>query len=281
MSSKTMSALEKFMPTRQGEKNGNLTILNNMIAEVKEAENDRDAQKLQKVVGQHIKEIMSMIERQQAKLDKAKGLANKAKDIVKEDTTWNSVKQKATFGLAGIDIDEERAKATVEGLVATNEAMAEMNQVIQGIVALTCCSAAYSKIMIETIGGLLVNGFEKTDGTIIQLSDSSKDILQNIIFTAEQQTLIDREQDNKIENISSRLDEKDEVDSSQDLKIQQNVKSITTNKDLISQNAELIAKNQKDILELQKRNSKSLAILAWVAIVLSLISFGVSLAGKF
>lgn len=30
------SVFGKFMPTRQGEKNGNLAILNNMIAEVKE-----------------------------------------------------------------------------------------------------------------------------------------------------------------------------------------------------------------------------------------------------
>lgn len=135
--------------------------------------------------------------------------------------------------------------------------------------------------MIETIGGLLVNGFKKTDGTIIKLSDSSKDILQNIIFTAEQQTLIDRGQDNKIDDISSRLDKKDELDSSQDLKIQKNIESISTNKVLIDNNAELIAKNQKDILELQKRNSKSLAILAWVAIILSLVSLGVSLASKF
>ncbi len=268
--SKTMSELEKFMPTKQGDKKGNLTIFNDMVAEVKEAENNKDSQKLQIVVNKHIEVIRTMLEKQQAKLDKAKDLANRAKDIAKEDTAWNSIKQKTTFGLAGVDIDEERTKGLVEGLIATNEAMTEMNNVIQGIVALTCCSATYSKIMIETMGGILTDGFINAAGQREQLTENQKECIERLILTAKQhamQEFRDLKQDEKIEQIFEILKHKDEVDSRQE--------------EQIRKNAELIAQNQQNILVLQKRNSKIMAIFAWVAIALSLVSLGVSLAGKF
>lgn len=265
-----MNTLEKFMPTRQGEKNGNLAILNNMIAEVKEAENDRDAQKLQILVNRHIETIKAMLDRQQEKIDNAKRLANRAQSIAKENTLWNSFKQKTTFGLAGVDINEERAKATADGLVATNEAMAEMNKVIQGIVALTCCSTAYSKIMIDTMGGILTDGFINAAGQRQQLSESQKGFVEHILATTKQravQDLKDLEQDEKINQIFEILKSKEEIDSRQE--------------EQIRKNAELIAQNQQNILVLQKRNNKIMAIFAWVAITLSLVSLGVSLAGKF
>lgn len=260
--SKTMSALEKFM-SNQNEKMNSLTIVDAMIKEVKEAENDKDSQKLQEIVRQHIRAIMSMIEKQQAKLDKAKDLANKAQNIVKEDTTWNSIKQKTTFGLAGIDINEERAKATVDGLVATNEAMAEMNKVIQGIVALTCCSTAYSKIMIDTMGGILTDGFINAAGQRQQLSESQKEVVEHILATTKQRAMKDLEQDEKINQIFEILKNKDEIDSRQE--------------EQIRKNAELIAQNQQNILVLQKRNNKIMAIFAWVAIALSVASLSISL----
>lgn len=267
--SKTMSALEKFM-SNQNEKMNSLTIVDAMIKEVKEAENDKDSQKLQEIVGQHIRAIMAMLETQQEKLDRAKRLANRAKDIAEKDTFWNSVKQTATFGVAGIDIDEERARATADGLVATNEAVAEMNKVIQGIVALTCCSTAYSKIMIETMGGILTDGFIDAAGQRQQLSENQKELVERLLFTTQQHIAKesrDLEQDEKINRIFEILKNKDEIDSKQE--------------EQIRKNAELIAQNQQNILELQKRNNKIMAIFAWVAITLSLVSLGVSLAGKF
>lgn len=268
--SKTMSALEKFMPTRQGEKNGNLTILNTMIAEVKEAENSRDSQKLQILVNRHFEAIKAMLDRQQEKIDNAKRLANRAKDIAEKNTFWNSIKQKTTFGLAGIDIDEERAKATADGLVATNEAVAEMNQAIQGIVALTCCSVAYSKIMIDTMGGILTEGFIDAAGQRQQLTENQKELVERLLFTAKQHIAKeskDLEQDEKISQIFEILKNKDEIDSRQE--------------EQIRKNAELIAQNQQNILVLQKRNNKIMAIFAWVAIVLSLLSLAISASSKF
>lgn len=260
--SKTMSALGMVM-SRQDNKSD---IFEVMKREVKEAENDKDSQKLQEIVGQHIRAIMAMLETQQEKLDRAKRLANRAKDIAKKDTIWNSVKQKMTFGVAGIDIDEERAKATADGLVATNEAMAEMNKVIQGIVALTCCSTAYSKIMVDTMGGILTEGFINAAGQRQQLSENQKELVERLLFTTKQHIAKeskDLEQDEKINRIFDILKNKDEIDSRQE--------------EQIRKNAELIAQNQQNILVLQKRNNKIMAILALVAIALSAVSLSISL----
>lgn len=251
----------KVMSASQGDKKDNLTILNNMTTEAKEA--GKDSQKLQEIVGQHIKAIMAMLETQQEKLDRAKHLANRAKDIAKKDTFSNSFKRFVTFGVAGIDIDEERAKATAEGLVATNEAMAEMNKVIQGIVALTCCSAAYSKIMIDTMGGILTDGFINAAGQRQQLSESQKEVVKHILATTKQRAMKDLEQDEKIEQIFEILKNKDEIDSKQE--------------EQIRKNAELIAQNQQNILELQKRNNKIMAIFSWIAIVISVASLSISI----
>lgn len=258
-----MMSVFEFISTRQGEKNGNLANLNNMIAEVKEAENDRDAQKLQKVAGQHIKAIMALLDRQQEKIDNAKRLANHAKDIAKKDTLWNSFKQKTTFGLAGTDIVAEKTRLNSEGLLATNEAMEETNKVIQGVVALTCCSTAYSKIMIDTMGGILTDGFINAAGQRQQLSESQKEVVEHILATTKQRAMKDLEQDEKINQIFEILKNKDEIDSRQE--------------EQIRKNAELIAQNQQNILELQKRNNKIMAIFAWVAIVLSMASLSISI----
>ncbi len=255
--SKTMSALGMVMSGQENKSD----IFEVMTREVKEAENDKDSQKLQKVAGQHIKAIMAMLKTQQEKLDKAKGLANKAKNIAENSSFWGSVKE---------FFKSEGNKATADGLVATNEAMAEMNKVIQGIVALTCCSATYSKIMIETMGGILTDGFINAAGQRQQLSESQKEFVEEMIRAAKQramQEFRDLEQDEKIEQIFEILKNKDEIDSRQE--------------EQIRKNAELIAQNQQNILVLQKRNNKIMAIFAWVAIALSLVSLGVSLVGKF
>ena len=257
-----MSALGMVMSGQDNKSD----IFEVMTREVKEAENDKDSQKLQKVAGQHIKAIMEMLKTQQEKLDKAKGLANKAQNIAKEDTLWNSFKQTISGKTLGIDIVAERTRLNSDGLVATNEAMAEMNKVIRGVVELTCCSAAYSKIMIETMGGILTYGFINAAGQRQQLSESQKELVEHLLATTKQHAmkdLKDLEQDEKIEKIFEILKNKDEIDSKQE--------------EQIRKNAELIAQNQQNILELQKRNNKIMAIFSWIAIVISVASLSISI----
>ncbi|WP_181881847.1 hypothetical protein [Helicobacter sp. MIT 14-3879] len=45
-----------------------------------------------------------------------------------------------------------------------NEAMGEMNTLIQESVKLTLCSVAFAKSMTEVISAMLENGFKDTEG---------------------------------------------------------------------------------------------------------------------
>lgn len=265
-----IAKIGKSMPQGIAEANQKpkLMTLEDMRKEVDNA--GGNTEKLQGIVQNHIESILAMLERQQEKIDNAKSLANRAKDIEKDDTFWNSVKQNTTFGMAGVDIQEERAKLTVHALIATNEAMAEMNKVLQGIVALTFCSTLYAKIMIESMGGILTEGFVNAAGQRQQLSESQKKLVEQLLFTTKQHAMKDMkdmEQDEKINQLFEFLAKKDEIDLEQS--------------EQIGKNAELIAQNQHNIFDLQKRNTRTLAILAWIAIILSLVSLGVSLASKF
>lgn len=245
-----------------------LMTLEDMRKEVDSA--GGNTEKLQGIVQNHIESILAMLEGQQKKIEIAKKKGEYAQDISKKDTIGNSIKQAILGGFFGINIQEERAKATVEGLVATNKAMEEMNKVLQGIVALTCCSMLYAKIMIESMGGILTEGFVNAAGQRQQLSESQKKLVEQLLFTTKQHAMKDMkdmEQDEKINQLFEFLAKKDEIDLEQS--------------EQIGKNAELIAQNQQNIFALQKRNTRTLAILAWIAILLSLVSLGVSLADKF
>ena len=120
------------------------------------------------------------------------------------------------------------------------------------------------------MGGILTEGFVNAAGQRQQLSESQKKLVEQLLFTTKQHAMKDMkdmEQDEKINQLFEFLAKKDEIDLEQS--------------EQIGKNAELIAQNQQNIFDLQKRNTRTLAILAWIAIILSLVSLGVSLASKF
>ena len=250
-----MSGPNRFAFAMNDGKNGNLTIINAMRDEVKKAENSKDSRKLQKVAEQHIQAIMEMLETQQEKIDNAKRLASRAKDIAKNDGFFsraaNRLMKQYTFGILGTDTSKEMAKANTDGLIAINEAVAEMNKVMQNLVALTCCSATYSKIMIEEMNEILTEGIINVEGEIQQLTKSQIELVEQLLSTTKQHAA------------------KAIKDEGQDKQIRQNAESISKNKGLISQNAEFITQNKQAI--------KNIKILAWIATMLSMASLSVSI----
>lgn len=229
-----------------------------------------DFAKLEKMVSNHALIIINKIKEQDSKIQKAKEKAESARDVAKKNTFWNSIKQKTTFGLAGINITDERSRLTAEGLVETNEALSKINEIIRDIVNFTCVSAYYAKTMVDTLGGIIVSGFEDASGQRQQLSKSQKEFVQVIINEAKEKAGQKLQVQQNTESIAQNRES-----------INNNAQSILLNKDLIARNAELIAQNQQKILELQKNTNKNLRILVWLALVLSITSLIVSLANKF
>lgn len=102
-----------------------------------------DPQALQKAVKSHIVEIFSMIEQQTRRIEKAQSFAQEANNISQKDTWVNWLKQRVPGGILGINIEKERAILMGEALVATNEAVAETNKLIQRLVVFICGSIEY------------------------------------------------------------------------------------------------------------------------------------------
>ena len=202
----------------------------------------------------------------------------------------------------------KKSDATADAVIATNEAVAEMNELLQESIRFTCISLDLAKAMSEHMSALIVNGFKNREGKIIKLSADSEEQALYIIQQAEtfaknqlevemKQTVQDSKIDNLAEKVSSnarRLNEKDKIDAEQSKRLEE-LGALLNNKDLVDQKQEeAISKNseaikvlfdytrQKDILD--KKQSEEIELLKTcqpnrmciIAICLSVISILVS-----
>lgn len=155
----------------------------------------------------------------------------------------------------------KKTDATANAVIATNEAMAEMNELLQESIRFTCLSLSFAQAMSKHISALMVNGFKNRDGEFIKLSDDSKEQAFYIIQQAEafaknqlEVELKQSEQDSKIENLAdkvsnnaNRLDEKDKVDAAQSQRLEE-LEELLKNKDTVDQQQEEeISKNKEAI----------------------------------
>lgn len=177
---------------------------------------------------------------------------------------------------------KKKADATADAVIATNEAIGEMNELLQESIRFTCLSLSFAQAMSKHMSALIVKGFENRDGEFIKLSSDSEEQAMYIVQQAEafaknqlEVEMKQASQDSKIENLAdkvseneNRLNEKDNLDSKQSADIAANRKrldekdiidaeqskrleelgAILTNKDLVDQKQEeAISKNTEAI----------------------------------
>lgn len=132
------------------------------------------------------------------------------------------------FGKTG-----KKADATANAVITTNEAVAEMNELLQESIRFTCLTFGFAQTMSKHMSALILNGFKNHDGEFIELSDNSKEqalyIVQQAEAFAKNQLELEIRQaaqdskindfTNKVLNNESRLDEKDLLDKEQSEKI--------------------------------------------------------------
>lgn len=128
----------------------------------------------------------------------------------------------------------KKADATANAVIVTNEAVAEMNELLQESIRFTCLSLSFAQAMSKHMSALIVKGFKKRDGEFIKLSSDSEEQAMYIVHQAEafakNQLEVEKKQiaqDSKIDDIAdkvsdniNRLDEKDRLDAEQSEKIQ-------------------------------------------------------------
>lgn len=141
---------------------------------------------------------------------------------------------------------KRKADATADAVIATNEAIGEMNELLQESIRFTCLSLSFAQAMSKHMSALIVKGFKNRDGEFIKLSSDSEEqamyIVQQAEAFAKNQLEVEMEQeaqDTKIENLSDkvseteiRLNEKDSLDSEQSANIAANRKRLDE-KDII------------------------------------------------
>lgn len=206
---------------------------------------------------------------------------------------------------------KKKANATADAVIITNEAVAEMNELLQESIRFTCLSLSFAQAMSKHMSALIVNGFKNRDGEFVKLSADSEEqalyIVQQAEAFAKNQLEVEMKQaaqDSKIGTLAdkvssneSRLNEKDKIDAEQTQRLEE-LGAMLNNKDLVDQKQEeAIKKNeksikilfdytkQKDILDkeqskeieiLQNSSSKKLCIvsiaISTCAFILSIVS---------
>lgn len=210
-----------------------------------------------------------------------------------------------------------KADATADAVIATNEAVAEMNALLQESIRFTCVSIGFAQAMSKHISALMVKGFETSNGEYMKLSSDSKEQAMYIIQQAdafaknqlevetkqakqdekidiinkklEEKDSLDDLQSKQIGQLSDRMNDKDEIDAEQSKRLEE-LSVLLANKDLVDQKQEealnllfeytkqkdiLDKKQSEDIEKLLKRKNSSLVIISFILSLLSFIGISV------
>jgi DNA repair exonuclease SbcCD ATPase subunit len=120
---------------------------------------------------------------------------------------------------------KKKVNAATEALVQTNEAVAEMSNVVQESIKFTCVSYAFAEIMRDTMQMMIANGFKDADGRIKRLNDNGREAAELVLQETESVAQRQKEQETRL----SKLNEG----------IEQNRESITANTERIDEHDNL------------------------------------------
>jgi len=179
----------------------------------------------------------------------------------------------------------KKADATADAVIATNEAVAEMNELLQESIRFTCLSLDFAQAMSKHISALIVKGFENRDGEFIKLSSDSEEqalyIVEQADAFAKNQLKVEMKQakqDSKINNLANkvaenenRLNEKDTLDSAQSAAIANNKKRLDEKDEIDEEQTQRLEKlesllTQKDVVDQKQeeaivKNAEAIKVL--------------------
>lgn len=180
---------------------------------------------------------------------------------------------------------EKRQNAVAQALIVTNQAVDNLNALVNSAIGLTKLnfglSSAIQKHMSDSFNGQIV----ELAGSQYQLTEESKKYLTMLIDTAEEFVESKKQLysvDEKISILESRVGANEGNIEINKNNIAQNASNIGQNRADIDVNAGNIQRNSDRIDELyQKSSSKLTLALSIIAIILSAISMGCSLFSIF
>ncbi|MEO9655500.1 hypothetical protein [Marinomonas sp.] len=164
------------------------------------------------------------------------------------------------FGKTG-----KKATATSNALVRTNEAIAEMNDLIQEAIIFTKSSIEYSTIMMQAMSKMVEHGFKNANGEIIELNESGEEFAEIILSQADEYTnrhlqLVELQKEQKL-----GLDNVQKISDLKDAELTQQISELRNQSDQSDQEiqalihlktSEILRKSdQNDEEQLQKINT--------------------------
>lgn len=183
-------------------------------------------------------------------LEKIDASDKKIKDAQKEAKNASEM-ETGIFGKTA-----KKTTAVSNGLVTTNEAVSEMNDLLQEIIHFICLTLRFAQKMYESIEYMIEDGFTGRDGQFHSLTEDSKKIARRVLEEssryARSQLEIDlknREQDNKIDDIAEKLSDKDRIDAEQSHRLEE-LRTLLNDKKTIDQNQEESIKENSDAIKI-------------------------------
>lgn len=162
--------LRQFQKKQEEPKENEIEVLQKQIATLKPEDLKVLAQKKST-------EILSKIQRVSSNIDRARDLTREAENAT--SSWWNPFAESKA---------EKRSKLNTKANAMQNEAMAEMNTLIQESIKLTTMSYGFAQAMAQTLAAMLKNGFKDKDGDIQKLHGIAKE--QALVMLDEAQKFV-------------------------------------------------------------------------------------------
>lgn len=235
-----------------------------------EIENCDNKKQLFELAEKIASQILNRVVEIQNNIDHAKELNYEA------ENTSTDIKNILSGGFFGKSAVEKRSELNTKINSLQNEAISDLNTMIQHVTKLTMVSSYFSRELAKFLSQAMEKGFKDSHGQL-QICDSNiKGVIQNIIDITEQAALeqaerqekdrtieANKEQINKnlvsISNIETSLENKNRLDDKQSKSILDNSKNIADNKQSINKNSDAISglnekMNRKDLLDNEQNN---------------------------
>ena len=154
-------------------------------------EKEIDSPKVKEYIKKEIQKITTHIDTLGKKIEESKKEAETAQN-----------QKSGLFGKTA-----KKADMIANALVKNAEADSEMHTLVQQVIKFSCLSTFAYHNIVQELNDIMENGFKNTDGDIIHLNNTAKDIAESIIYSVQEANQTN-EKHIKLENKSNENDEK-------------------------------------------------------------------------
>ena len=157
-------------------------------------EKEIDSPKVKEYIKKEIQKITTHIDTLGKKIEESKKEAETAQN-----------QKSGLFGKTG-----KKADMIANALVKNAEADAEMHTLVQSIIKFSCLSTYSYHNIVQEMSNIIENGFKNTDGDIIHLNNTAKDIAESIIYSVQEANQTNEKHDRQISELYQKIKELEE-----------------------------------------------------------------------